>query len=322
MLAVGGLAWLAWQSRGGRSLRGRVVIITGGSRGLGFLLAERLLDAGCRVVICARNPIALRRAQVRLANRGEIDAVPCDVSDPRDVAELIDATIRRHGHIDILLNNAATIDVGPLEMFDLDDFHEAMNNGFWGTVHTVLAVLPHMRRRGHGTIANVTSIGGRVAVPHLLPYDSTKFATFGFSEGLRAELAGSGIHVTTVVPGLMRTGSPVHVVYHGQPEKEYLWFSLGDLLPLTAMSAARAADRIVLAIRRREGIVTLSWQARVLQTAYHVAPSLTQRALGLAARALPDPGERQRAAGSSMLDSLPAPARTALEHAAGRTNQW
>lgn len=329
-LAAAGLAWFGWRRRRGAALDGEVALVTGGSRGLGFLLAERLLDAGCRVIICARDEQTLRRAHSRLASRGDIDSIACDVSDARDVADLVDHIMQRHGRIDILINNAATIRVGPLETFSLDDFHDAMNAAFWGTVHTTLAVLPHMRRRRAGRIANITSIGGRVAVPHLLPYDCAKFAAVGFSQGLRAELAGSGIAVTTVIPGLMRTGSPLHVQYRGQPRREYAWFSLGDLLPLTAMSAQRAADRIILAVRRAEPVLTLSWQARLLSTLHDLAPATTQRLLGLAGRALPEPdgdlaaarpGAADAARGTELLGTLPAPVRKALITAADRTNQ-
>ena len=163
---------------------------------------------------------------------------------------MIHRVVERFGSLDLLVNNAAVIQVAPLDALGLADFRQAIEVDFMGTVHTTLAALPHMRRRGHGRIANITSIGGKVAVPHLLPYDCGKFAAVGFSEGLRGVLAKDGITVTTVVPGLMRTGSPVHVEYRGQPAREYGWFALGDLLPFTSMSAERAADRVIRAIRR------------------------------------------------------------------------
>src|SRR5204863_5194639 len=120
---------------------------------------------------------------------------------------------------------------------------------------TTLSVLPAMRRQGEGRIVNISSIGGKIAVPHLLPYDASKFALTGFSEGLRAELLKDGIYVTTVCPGLMRTGSPRNADFKGQHEAEYAWFSIGDSLPGMSMSAEAAAERIVTAFRQGEAEV-------------------------------------------------------------------
>lgn len=98
-----------------------------------------------------------------------------------------------------------------------------------------------MRARRRGRIVNITSIGGKVGMPHLLPYTCAKFATVGLSEGLRAELGREGIRVTTIVPGLMRTGSHLKAMFRGQHEQEFTWFSLGASLPLVSMGAERAA---------------------------------------------------------------------------------
>ena len=106
-----------------------------------------------------------------------------------------------------MVNNAGMIQVGPLATTTKEDFVTALDVMFWGTLYPTLAVLPQMRARGRGHIVNITSIGDLVSVPHLLPYTCAKFAAVGLSEGLRAELGPVGIRVTTVVPGLMRTGS-------------------------------------------------------------------------------------------------------------------
>ena len=299
-----------------------MALITGGSRGLGFLLAERLLDEGCLVALCARDRADLVRARARLARSGrEVLIRRCDVSDRRAVEAMIEEVEERLGPLDLLVNNAAVIQVAPIETLSVDDFRNAIDISFMGMVHTTLAALPGMRARGHGRIANITSIGGKVAVPHLLPYDAAKFAAVGFSEGLRAEVAKDGITVTTVVPGLMRTGSPTRVEYRGQPEKEYRWFALGDLMPLSAMSAEAAADRIVRAIRRGEAEVVLSWQAKLLRVMHGVAPGGTTRLLSVMGRMLPSAGARRSAPGSDLRGALPEAAERALDRAATRTNQ-
>jgi short-subunit dehydrogenase len=158
---------------------------------------------------------------------------------------------------------------------------------FWGTVYPTLAVLPAMRKRGSGHIANITSIGGKVSVPHLLPYCCAKFAAVGFSEGLRAELGRHGVKVTTVVPGLMRTGSHLNAYFKGNNQDEFTWFSLGATLPVAAMSARRAARRIVAAIRRGQAEIILTPQAKALSLIHGAAPGITADLLGVVNRVLP-----------------------------------
>ena len=193
----------------------------------------------------------------------------------------------RVGELDILINNAGQISVGPVHSQTIEDFEEAMSVMFWGTVHTTLEALPGMLARRSGNIANITSIGGRVSIPHLIPYCAAKFAAVGFSEGIHAELAKDGIKVTTVVPGLMRTGSHVNAHFKGDHRKEFAWFSLGASTPLTAMSAQRAARRIVHAIKRGKADVVLSWQAKTLAVAHGVAPGLVSQVLGATNRLMP-----------------------------------
>lgn len=321
------LAGTLWKMRRGGSIAGEVAIVTGGSRGLGYLIARRLLVEGCRVVICGREEATLERALGRLRREtgGDVEGWSCDVGDAEAVELLVGRTLARFGQVDIVINNAGIIQVGPLQTMSAEDFRIAMDTDYWGAVHTTLAVLPHMRTRGSGRLVNITSIAAEVAVPHLLPYNAAKHAKLGWSEGLTAEVAGDGVSVTTVIPGLMRTGSPVHVEFRGQPEKEYVWFTLGDLLPLTAMSAERAARRIVRAIRRREARVVLSWQARALRMVHAIAPTATTRGMSLVNRMLPGangkPGPADRARGTALRGILPSVAEYALDRAIWRTNQ-
>lgn len=321
--ALAGVGLLARRLRKAQPVEGCCALVTGGSRGLGFLIARELLEQGARVAICARDEDELARAVSKLSACGEVVPVVCDVADPVSVDEMIRSVVRVFGRIDILVNNAGVISVGPADVLSLDDLAEAMESNFWGMVHTTVATLPVMNVQGRGRIANITSIGGKVSVPHLLPYSCGKFAAVAFSEGLSAELAGRDVHVTTIVPGLMRTGSPVGVTYQGQPEKEFVWFSAGDLLPLSAMSAERAAARIVRAIRHRETEVTLTWQARLLRVVHGLAPSAVVRALGLVNRLLPSSGEQPaRQRGSHMTGALPGPLRRSLAHAGEIANQY
>jgi NAD(P)-dependent dehydrogenase (short-subunit alcohol dehydrogenase family) len=256
-------------------LNEKVVLITGGSRGLGLVLAREFAARGARVAVCARNEQDLARVREEFAERRDhFFSTGCDVSDRAQVQSLLRSVENALGAVDVLVNNAGTILVGPLEHMTAEDFEEVMRINFWGAVHTTLGVLPGMKRRRQGRIVNITSIGGKVAFPHLLPYTASKFALVGFSEGLRVELAKDGIWVTTVVPNLMRTGGPRNAEFKGAHEQEYAWFTVTDSLPGVSMSAERAARQIVRACQNGESEVVLGLPAKLAVIANGVAPEL------------------------------------------------
>ena len=256
-------------------LNDKVVLITGGSRGLGLVMAREFATQGARVAVCARDEEDLARVREEFSSRGDhFFSSPCDVSDQNQLQSLLSSVEKALGPVDVLVNNAGTILVGPLEHMTQEDFEDVMRVNFWGAVHTTLAVVPGMRRRGQGRIVNITSIGGKVAFPHLLPYTASKFALVGFSEGLRAELAKDGIWVTTVVPNLMRTGSPRNAEFKGNDEQEYAWFTITDSLPGASTRAERAARQIVRACQNAESEVVLGLPAKLAVIANGVAPGL------------------------------------------------
>lgn len=291
-VALGALAFGAVQAaRRARRFRfaGKVAVVTGGSRGLGLLFARLLVERGARVAIVARDEEELERARAELSKHGtrEVLAVPCDVSSAAQVARAVDQIVRAFGRIDVLVNDAGTIQVGPFESMDPSDFEKAMDTNFWGALHFVRAVVGPMREAGGGRILNVSSIGGVVAVPHLLPYVASKFALTGLSLGLRAELAKDGIVVTTACPGLMRTGSPPHAWFKGNRAVEYAWFATSDELPIVSSGALHAARRMLRATERGRAFVTVTLPARVAILAQALTPELVARGMQLANGLLP-----------------------------------
>lgn len=271
------------------ALEGRIVLITGGSRGLGLALAKEFAAAGAKVAICARNVEQLAEAERQLrAGGGDVLAVPCDVTDAADVRRMVDHVVHRWDGIDVLVPNAGTITVGPLEAQTDTDFANALDTMFWGVYHPTMAALPHLERSSSPRITVITSIGGKVPAPHLLPYTVAKHAAVGFSEGLRVELAHRDIPVTTVVPGLMRTGSYQHALTKGDHAAEYRWFGLLDSLPFTSTSAEHAARRIVAATRRGDAQIILTWQAQLAVRAHGLAPALSTRLASVTEPLLPD----------------------------------
>lgn len=284
-------AFRQWRRR--NALQQQVVLITGSSRGLGLALAEAFARQGARVILCARRAKPLELARQQLAAQGaDVLALPCDVRDCDQVQHLIEQGIAHFGRIDILVNNAGIITVGPIHTMTLDDYRASMDTMFWGTVYTTLAVLPSMRAQGRGKIVNITSIGGKVSVPHLLPYSCAKFAVLGFSEGLHAELAAEGIDVTTIVPGLMRTGSHLHAAMKGQRQQEYMLFGLLATLPFTATRTAHAARRIVSATKLGAAEIIITPQAQLISWLHGLFPATTTRLFGLVDRTLPQADER------------------------------
>jgi NAD(P)-dependent dehydrogenase (short-subunit alcohol dehydrogenase family) len=306
-------------------LRGKTVLITGGSRGLGLVMAREFANEGARVAICARDAEELGRAQADLVKHGaEVFSLTCDVTDREQVLRMIEAVSSHFGRIDVLVNNAGVIQVGPCEVMTLEDYEEAMRVHFWGPLYATLAVLPQMRERRDGRIVNITSIGGKVSVPHLLPYSASKFALVGLSEGLRSELAKDGIAVTTVCPGLMRTGSPRNATFKGQHRAEYAWFSISDALPVSSMQAERAARQIISACKRGEAEIVLSIQAQLAVRFHGLFPGLTQDMLGLVNQLLPGPGGigRRRLKGKESTSPASPSWLTSLnEEAAVRNNE-
>ncbi|MFD8704863.1 SDR family NAD(P)-dependent oxidoreductase [Kitasatospora sp. NPDC059648] len=273
-------------------LAGRTALVTGSSRGLGLLIAGELAERGCRVMLCGRDELGLERALRQLRGLpGEVAGTACDLMDPEAPGQLLAAVRERFGTgVDLLVNNAGLIQVGPFSAVQEQDFRRAHELMTMAPLRLVQAVLPQMRARGSGSIVMISSIGGRIPAPHLLPYVAAKFALTGLSEGLAAELAPYGIRVTTVLPGLMRTGSHTAAEFAGQAGSEYAWFATAASMPLVSMDARRAARRIVRAIEvgRRELVLTPLAKAAVL--AHGVAPATTNRLLALTARLLPSAG--------------------------------
>ena len=281
-------------------------MLTGSSRGLVFLLARELALEGCPVVILARDPEELDIARAELQRSGaQVLAFACDVGDAAQVERTVEEAAGRLGPIDILVNNAGIMQVGPIATMRREDFEEAQRVIFWGTLHPTLAVLPQMRRRRHGRIVNVTSIGGVISAPHLVPYSTAKFAAVGLSEGLRAELAREGVTVTTIVPGFMRTGSYLRALFKEPQERELTWFALAATLPIASMDAERAAREIVTALKRGEAERVLTFPA-LLGTRFHgLFPGFTADILGIVNRFLPQAPERV-AAGAGPTGGAPA----------------
>lgn len=271
------------------NLGGKVVAITGGSRGFGLVLARHVGALGARVAICARSADDLELARQELDARGvEVIAMTVDVTDNEEVKAMVRDVIQRYGRIDVLINNAGVIQVGPQYLMNIEDYQIAMQTNFWAQLYAMQAVIPHFAQMGGGRIVNITSIGGKIALPHLLPYTASKFASVGLSEGMHAELKRYNIIVTTVIPNLMRTGSPLNADIKGDHEKEYAWFKHADSNPLLSQDPDETARRIIQAIEYGESEVTLTLTGKIATVVKGFAPKWVNLLMALANRLLPE----------------------------------
>ena len=308
------------------SFRNRVALITGGSRGLGLVLARQLAAEGAKLVLLARESEELQRAVADVASRGaEVLGVPCDVRSQDAVNGAVRRVIERFGRLDLLINNAGTIMVGPIDHMSIEDFDDALALHLYAPLYTMLAAIPQMRVQGEGRIVNISSIGGRIAVPHLVPYSASKFATWGLSDAMRAELAEDNILVTTVFPGLMRTGSPNNALFKGRNTEEYTWFSLLDANPLLSINAERAANKIISAARHGDAQLIIGIQAKLAVLMNTLMPEMTALAIALMNRMLPGVSmmhEQEAFTGWQSRSKLAPSTLTSLsERAAQRNNQ-
>jgi NAD(P)-dependent dehydrogenase (short-subunit alcohol dehydrogenase family) len=309
------------------SLRDKVVLITGGSRGLGLVLARQICAAGGKVALIARDAEELERAKADLARRGGAPnafGVQCDLLDTEQIPSAVRQIIDRFGKIDVLINNAGIIEVGPLEHMTREDFERAMRLHFWAPFELISQIAPEMRTWGGGHIVNISSIAGKVAVPHLAPYSASKFALTGFSDALRAELARDNIHVTTVAPGMMRTGSHVNAKFKGRHDAEFGWFAASAGAPLISMNAARAARKILAACRRGQPSLTLTFAARTAILGNALFPNLTGYWMKIVNRFLPRAGNdegNQLRAGSQLRRVTPRWLTRLADRATRRNNE-
>jgi NAD(P)-dependent dehydrogenase (short-subunit alcohol dehydrogenase family) len=326
LTASGIVAARLLRARRAIGFNGRCVVIFGGSRGLGLVLARELVGEGAHVVLCARDPDELERARSTVEGDPSLVSIrTCDIRDRRQVQHAIDGIVDEHGTIDVLINNAGVIQVGPFEHMTMADFEDAMATHFWGPLFAIEAALPHMKRRGGRRIVNISSIGGKIAVPHLLPYCASKFALTGLSEGLRHELAREGFAVTTVCPGLMRTGSTYNARFKGQHRLEFAWFHTAGSLPGLTIAARRAARQIIDACRHGDAELVITPLARAAVQLNGLFPGAIAVTSSVANRLMPvadrHGGDQSRSGWQSVSSVAPSAATGLGDRAAAENNE-
>ncbi|MDF9799837.1 short-subunit dehydrogenase [Catalinimonas alkaloidigena] len=309
----------------------KVVLITGGSRGLGLEIARLMVKEGAKVAICARDKGELKKAKEDLdelaATYGTdgVYTVVCDLTKTNQLHDMLGRVKKHFGAVEVLINNAGVIQIAPEEEMEKKEYEEAMNIHFWAPYHLMEALLPEMKKKREGRVVNIASLAGKVVVPHLAPYSASKHALVGLSESLHAEMQKHNIYITTVCPGLMRTGSLQHMVHKGQHKKEHALAEILASQPFTSMDAKKAAESIVSACKHGETSLIIPLQAKAITAANGLFPGLVADVMGLVNRILPSPGGigQKRAKGTnSKSDWVPALLEAVTDRAARRNNEY
>lgn len=316
----------AWRAPVSMAWRGRRVLVTGGSRGLGLVMARTLASGGARVVLLARDRHELARAAETVGP--DTFTVVGDVTRPEDCVRAVGEAAAYLGGLDALINNAGQILSAPLASTSLDDLQALMDVHFWGTIHMTSAALPYLLDSPRPQIVNIASIGAKVPVPHLSAYCASKFAQAGLSSVMAAELRQDGVRVSTVYPGLMRTGSHLQARFRGDVPREFRAFALASGLPGVSMSAERAARQILARAARGDAEIVVPFTVRQVARAVALMPNLAIRALAVVNAALPGHrGQEGRSRPTSVRGAeigLPVSVRAAIvlsERAATRNNE-
>jgi 3-oxoacyl-[acyl-carrier protein] reductase len=193
--------------RSDRALDGRSVIVTGAARGIGLAIALRLLADGARVVLTDLDRPALDGAVERLGERdGRVRSAVTDVTDPAQVADLVDATVNAWGGVDGVVNNAGIAGPSrPVWEYTDEDWANVMATNVTGIFMMTRAVLPSMLARGSGRIVNIASISGKEGNPNMAPYSTSKAAVLGFTKAVAKEVATRGVYVNAITPAVIET---------------------------------------------------------------------------------------------------------------------
>ncbi len=290
------------------NFKDKIVYITGGSRGLGLSLAWNILDRSGHVVLVARDQSELNDAYKILRKdfpRSGILLSACDVTNSRQLKQSFEEAIHQYGAIDLVVNNAGAILVGPFVTMKMEDFEAQMKLHLYAAIETTKLAQEHFKSRGGGRILNICSLGGKVGVPHMTPYDASKFALAGFAQGVSSELAADNITMTTAFPTVMRTGSPIQAVFKGDTPKEFKIFEAFDNLPIISMSADKAAKKILNAVERGKSEVILSFTAKIRVLFGVLFPELMSFAMMMAAKSLPKSTSTTRKTGAESLVRRP-----------------
>lgn len=243
-------------------IAGKVVLVTGASEGIGAACASEFARRGARVAVTARSIERLSSD----SSSGRF-AIPGDLLNPEDRRRIIGATVEHFGQIDVLLNNAGVLLYAPSWDPPEAETRAMFELNFFAPLDLIRLVAPHMKRRGGGAIVNVASIAAKVPLPWLTLYSASKSALDAFSEGLRMELRGTGIRVTVVHPGYVKTAIQRHPLAGKVPD------AVARMKKRFAITAEKCARDIADGVEREARTVMSPWSGWLLVAASRCLPA-------------------------------------------------
>lgn len=259
-------------------LLGKWCVVTGAASGIGRATAEALQAEGARLLICDIRKEEVEQVALDLGSRGEVLSYAVDVALLPQMARFSDFVREQVGAIDVLVNSAGILKVGGYEETSFETWHQVMEVNFWGALHATKLFVPQMVEKGAGAVVNVASASGIVGFSKLTAYSTSKFALVGFSEALRAELRATGVKVSTICPGLVRTPIAKNSDLPAEESRE-----IEDLLERRGIAPETVAQVIVRAVIKGTPLVHVGSDAKLLSVASRLFPTMASHWLTKAA---------------------------------------
>jgi short-subunit dehydrogenase len=248
---------------------GKVVVVTGASMGIGEAIVDLFVGYGAQVVLLSRDSSRLEAARTRIGRLDQTLALACDVRHREEIDRVVGLIMHHFHRIDVWINNAGHGLLDSVAQMRMDDCREMFDTNFFGTVEAMQAVIPIMKQQGSGAIINVSSVAGHIPLPFHAAYSATKFAMNAIGKAARVELAGTGIQITTVCPGYVRTEFGANAI-KGNERKE--------IRPASArgISAKRVARATLNGYLKQKREVIVPWTMHPVVKIYQLFPGLVE----------------------------------------------
>jgi short-subunit dehydrogenase len=258
-------------------LSGKIVVVTGGSMGIGEAIAKIFADGGASVVLLSRDAERAEAARGRIGHIERTLALACDVRNREEIDRVVGLTLHHFQRIDVWINNAGHGILDSVANVDMAKCRETFETNFFGTVEAMQAVIPVMKQQGSGAIINVSSVAGHIPLPFHAVYSATKYAMNAIGKGARIELKSSGINVLTVCPGYVRTDFGANAA-KGKEQKQV------RPARIRGITAERVAKAVLRGYLKQEREVVVPWTMHPMIKLYQLFPGLVEWSMTKMAR--------------------------------------